>query len=123
MECAKLACIHDDIMRMPLGYRTPIGSLGNTLSAGQRQRVLLARALYRKPRVLILDESTANLDVELERKINEMLMTLSITRIHVAHRPQTIALADRVIELSRPGEPERVRPALRSVDPTRAPAA
>jgi ATP-binding cassette subfamily B protein RaxB len=130
MECAKLACIHDDIMRMPLGYRTPIGSLGSTLSAGQRQRVLLARALYRKPRVLILDESTANLDVALERRINEMLMALSITRIHVAHRPQTIALADRVIELGRVGErkraaaePDVVRPALRRVDPVAPPAA
>ena len=100
-ECARLACIHDEIMRMPMGYRTPIGSLGSTLSAGQRQRVLLARALYRRPRVLVIDEGTANLDVDLERRINEMLLTLPITRIHVAHRPQTIALADRVIELGR----------------------
>ena len=83
---------------------------------------LLARALYRRPRVLILDESTANLDVDLERRINETLMTLSITRIHVAHRPQTIALADRVIELGRPGERDRIRTALRAVDPTRASA-
>ena len=100
-ECARLACIHDEIMRMPMGYRTPIGSLGSTLSAGQRQRVLLARALYRRPRILVIDEGTANLDVDLERRINEMLLTLPITRIHVAHRPQTIALADRVIELGR----------------------
>jgi ATP-binding cassette subfamily B protein RaxB len=98
-ECARLACVHEDIMRMPMGYRTPVGSLGSTLSAGQRQRVLLARALYRRPRVLVIDEGTANLDVELERRINEMLRGLPITRIHVAHRPQTIALADRVIEL------------------------
>ena len=100
-QCARLACIHDEIMRMPMGYRTLIGSLGSTLSAGQRQRVLLARALYRRPRILIIDEGTANLDVELERRINETLLTLPITRIHVAHRPQTIALADRVIELGR----------------------
>ena len=100
-ECARLACIHDEVMRMPMGYRTPIGSLGSTLSAGQRQRVLLARALYRRPRILVIDEGTANLDVDLERRINEMLLTLPITRIHVAHRPQTIALADRVIELRR----------------------
>jgi ATP-binding cassette subfamily B protein RaxB len=99
-ECARLACIHEDILRMPMGYQTMIGSLGNTLSAGQRQRVLLARALYRRPRVLFIDEGTANLDVELERRINEMLAGLPITRIHVAHRPQTIALADRVIELA-----------------------
>jgi ATP-binding cassette subfamily B protein RaxB len=98
-ECARLACIHEDIMRMPMGYRTLIGSLGSTLSAGQRQRILLARALYRRPRILFIDEGTANLDVELETRINEMLLTLPITRIHVAHRPQTIALADRVIDL------------------------
>lgn len=99
MECAELACIHADIMDMPMGYRTLIGSLGNTLSAGQRQRVLLARALYRRPEILFIDEGTANLDVALEQRINETLLTLPITRIHVAHRPQTIALADRVIDL------------------------
>jgi ATP-binding cassette subfamily B protein RaxB len=98
-ECARLAWIHEEIMRLPMGYRTLIGGLGSTLSAGQRQRVLLARALYRRPRILFVDEGTANLDVELEKRINETLLTLPITRIHVAHRPQTIALADRVVRL------------------------
>jgi ATP-binding cassette, subfamily B, bacterial CvaB/MchF/RaxB len=98
-ECARLAWIHEEIMRLPMGYRTLIGGLGSTLSAGQRQRVLLARALYRRPRILFVDEGTANLDVELEKRINETLLTLPITRIHVAHRPQIIALADRVIRL------------------------
>ncbi|MFO1079840.1 MAG: peptidase domain-containing ABC transporter [Reyranellaceae bacterium] len=107
-ECARLACIHEEILRMPLGYRTPIGGLGSTLSAGQRQRVLLARALYRRPRVLVIDEGTANLDVDLERRINEMLLSLSITRIHVAHRPQTLALADRVIEIGPDGARDRL---------------
>jgi ATP-binding cassette subfamily B protein RaxB len=104
-ECARLACIHEEIMRLPMGYRTLIGGLGSSLSAGQRQRVLLARALYRRPRILFVDEGTANLDVELERRINEMLRTLPITRIHVAHRPQTIGLADRVIHLGRAMQP------------------
>ncbi|MBS0521602.1 MAG: peptidase domain-containing ABC transporter [Proteobacteria bacterium] len=103
-ECARLACIHEEIMRMPMGYRTQVGSLGSTLSAGQRQRVLLARALYRRPKVLVIDEGTANLDVELESKINHTLLSLPITRIHVAHRPQTIAMADRVIELGNTGD-------------------
>jgi ATP-binding cassette subfamily B protein RaxB len=61
--------------------------------------VLLARALYRRPRVLFIDEGTTNLDVELEKRINEALLAMPITRIHVAHRPQTIALADRAIHL------------------------
>jgi ATP-binding cassette, subfamily B, bacterial CvaB/MchF/RaxB len=100
-ECARLACIHEEIMRLPMGYRTLIGGLGSSLSAGQRQRVLLARALYRRPSILFVDEGTANLDVELERRINQTLLTLPITRIHVAHRPETIALADRVIHLGR----------------------
>ena len=103
-ECARLACIHEEIMRLPMGYRSLIGGLGSSLSAGQRQRVLLARALYRRPSILFVDEGTANLDVELEKRINQMLLTLPITRIHVAHRPQTIALADRAISLGRPSE-------------------
>jgi ATP-binding cassette, subfamily B, bacterial CvaB/MchF/RaxB len=103
-ECARLACIHEEIMRLPMGYRTLIGGLGSSLSAGQRQRVLLARALYRRPSILFVDEGTANLDVELERRINQTLLTLPITRIHVAHRPETIALADRVIRLAHSSE-------------------
>jgi len=103
-ECGRLACIHEEIVRLPMGYRTLIGGLGSSLSAGQRQRVLLARALYRRPRILFIDEGTANLDVELEKRINETLLTLPITRIHVAHRPQTIALADRVIHIGRTTE-------------------
>ncbi len=103
-ECARLACIHEEIVRLPMGYRTLIGGLGSSLSAGQRQRVLLARALYRRPSILFVDEGTANLDVELERRINQTLLTLPITRIHVAHRPETIALADRVIRLGHSTE-------------------
>ncbi|MEP6502207.1 MAG: ATP-binding cassette domain-containing protein, partial [Betaproteobacteria bacterium] len=66
---------------------------------GQKQRVLLARALYRRPRVLFLDEATSHLDVERERCVNEAVRALAVTRLIVAHRPETIASADRVLEL------------------------
>ena len=97
--CAEMAGIHDDIMRMPMGYNTLIGDMGSTLSGGQRQRVLLARALYRRPRILFLDEGTSNLDPALESQVNAALATLAITRVIVAHRPQTVAAAGRVLRL------------------------
>jgi ATP-binding cassette subfamily B protein RaxB len=97
--CAEMAGIHADIMRMPMGYNTLIGDMGSTLSGGQRQRVLLARALYRKPRILFLDEGTSHLDPPLEAEVNAALATLAITRVIIAHRPQTVAAASRVLRL------------------------
>lgn len=97
--CAKTAGIDDEIMAMPMNYNTLIGDMGTTLSGGQRQRVLLARALYRKPRILFMDESTSNLDVHKEREVNQALAKLNITRIVIAHRPETIRAADRIVEL------------------------
>lgn len=99
MECARKASIHTDIVAMPMGYNTLVGDMGTVLSGGQKQRVLLARALYKKPRILILDEATSHLDVKCEQQVNEGVRTLKITRIIVAHRPETIASADRVVIL------------------------
>jgi ATP-binding cassette, subfamily B, bacterial CvaB/MchF/RaxB len=101
--CAALARIHDEIMAMPMGYESLVGDMGSSLSGGQKQRVLIARALYRRPRILVMDEGTAHLDVQNEREVTAALGQLPITRIVIAHRPETIAAADRVIDLSADG--------------------
>ncbi len=101
MQAAQLACIHEAIMQMPMQYNTPVGDMGSTLSGGQVQRIMLARALYRQPRVLFLDEATSHLDTSTERAINTNIAQMNMTRIMVAHRPDTIALADQVFELRR----------------------
>lgn len=106
--CAMLACLHDEIMAMPMGYETLIGEMGGAMSGGQQQRLLLARALYQQPSILILDEATSHLDVPTEQRIAAMLAELRITRIFAAHRPDTVAIADRVLLLSRTGLIEEV---------------
>jgi len=98
--CAKQAAIHDEILAMPMGYQTLVGDMGTSLSGGQKQRVLLARALYKAPKVLALDEATSHLDIENERKVNQALMGMQLTRIIVAHRPETINAAERVVALN-----------------------
>jgi len=97
--CAQLAAVHHDIEAMPMRYNTLIGDMGTVLSGGQKQRVLLARALYKNPQILFLDEATSHLDVGRERSVNDAIRRLKLTRIIVAHRPETIASADRVIVL------------------------
>jgi len=97
--CAQIACIHQDILTLPMQYNTLIGDMGSNLSGGQKQRVILARALYRNPKILFLDEATSHLDKQNEAQVNHNIKQLGITRIMVAHRPETIAMADRVIEL------------------------
>jgi ATP-binding cassette, subfamily B, bacterial CvaB/MchF/RaxB len=98
-EAARLAEVHDDIVAMPMGYHSLVGDMGSSLSGGQQQRLFLARALYRRPQILVLDEATSQLDVEMERRVNQAIKALCITRIVIAHRPETIAHADRVIQL------------------------
>jgi ATP-binding cassette, subfamily B, bacterial CvaB/MchF/RaxB len=101
-ECARKASIHNEIERMPMGYQSLVGDMGSTLSGGQKQRVMIARALYRRPRILILDEGTSHLDVDTERAVNAALSNLAITRIVVAHRPETIRAAGREVALITP---------------------
>jgi len=101
LECARLAGVHDEIMAMPMTYNSLIGDMGSSLSGGQKQRVLLARALYRQPKLLFLDEGTAHLDTEREAEVHRNLRALSMTRINVAHRPGMSASADHVFWVSR----------------------
>ena len=102
---ARLAQIHGDIVDMPMGYHSLVGDMGSSLSGGQRQRVLLARALYKSPKILVLDEATSHLDIATERAVNAAIQHLQITRIVLAHRPETLASAQRVIDLSKLREP------------------
>ena len=99
VACAQLAGIHQDVAAMPMGYNALIGDMGSSLSGGQRQRILLARALYRRPKILFMDEATSNLDVQLEHHVNAAVRQLNMTRIIIAHRPETIASADRIVQL------------------------
>ncbi len=97
---AHLAAVLDDIVKMPMGLHSLIGDMGSSMSGGQKQRILLARALYKEPRVLVLDEATSHLDVLRERQVNEAVSRLALTRVIIAHRPETIAMAERVVDLA-----------------------
>ncbi|WP_404936079.1 peptidase domain-containing ABC transporter [Pseudoalteromonas sp. 0303] len=98
-KCAKLAFIDADINNMPMSYNSLIGDMGSSLSGGQKQRVLLARALYKKPRILFMDEATSHLDSSLESDINRAIKALDITRVIIAHRKETIESADKIVKV------------------------
>jgi ATP-binding cassette subfamily B protein RaxB len=109
MHCAELAGIHEEICRMPMAYNSLIGDMGTSLSGGQKQRILLARALYRRPRLLFMDEGTSHLDIATERQVTAAVKALGLTRVIIAHRPETIASAPRRLvlrdgQLSEPHE-------------------
>jgi ABC-type bacteriocin/lantibiotic exporter with double-glycine peptidase domain len=97
VEAARLACIHDEIVAMPMGYETPLVDGGASLSGGQQQRIALARALAHGPAMVLLDEATSDLDSVTERMVQHNLGELGCTRIVIAHRLSTIADADLIL--------------------------
>ncbi|MDB4972769.1 MAG: Lipid export ATP-binding/permease protein MsbA [Myxococcaceae bacterium] len=97
----ELACLHPDIARMPMGYDTMLADGGTSLSGGQRQRLSLARALLRRPDILILDEATSALDTVTEQRVQAHLRELACTRVLVAHRLSTIIESDKIIVLEQ----------------------
>ncbi|PFG56467.1 ATP-binding cassette subfamily B protein RaxB [Vibrio sp. ES.051] len=99
IECAQKAGVHDDIEKLNMGYHTLIGEMGGSLSGGQKQRILIARALYKKPDVLILDEATSSLDIHTESLVCQTFRDVNLPILMIAHRPETIASADRVLFL------------------------
>ncbi|TCM69144.1 colicin V processing peptidase [Acinetobacter calcoaceticus] len=101
LEVAKACNIDVEIMNMPMGFETLISELGSSLSGGQVQRLLIARALYRRPAILFMDEATSHLDTHNEALINQSIKALNITRVFIAHRQSTIDSADRVFEMVR----------------------
>jgi len=98
-DAAEMACISKEIESLPMGYQSRIGDLGSALSRGQVQRVLLARAFYRRPTVLLLDEATSGLDVGLEKKVIASLSEVNVTTIVVTHSDFMLQAADTVLWL------------------------
>jgi len=99
-EAAEMAGLAEDIKAMPMGLHTMLSDGGGTISGGQRQRLMIAQALVRKPRILFLDEATSALDNETQGVVMESTRALRCTRVVIAHRLSTIMDADRVIVMA-----------------------
>ena len=102
-EVAKIAAIDQDITNLPLGYDSQIGEMGTVLSAGQQQRVLIARALYQQPKILLLDEGTAHLDKQTEAAVMQNIKALGISCIFVSHNQKLMSLADKILVMEKDG--------------------
>ncbi len=100
-SAARVACLHDDISAMPMGYDTVVSDGGGSLSGGQRQRVAIARAVLRNPSVMLLDEATSALDNQIEATVIANLEKLRSTRITVAHRLSTVRNADLIVVMDK----------------------
>ena len=108
IDAAKIAGAHDFIVKLPDGYQTMIGFGYKDLSGGERQRISIARSILRNPKILILDEATAAMDTETERKIQTAIEKLSKgrTTITIAHRLSTLRDADKLIVIENGKVPE-----------------
>lgn len=98
---AKAACIHDEIERMPMRYRTLAGYMGAALSGGQKQRVMIARAIFRRPSLLLLDEATAHLDEVTKVEVLAGIRECGASVVFFTHDPVVVGVADRHVELQR----------------------
>jgi len=100
-KAAQIASIHEDIMMMPMAYESLVGDMGSTLSGGQKQRLILARAIYRNPKLLVLDEATSHLDARCECLVNEAVARMNLTKLVISHRAAVIKAASRELTVSQ----------------------
>ena len=101
--CAQVACIHDELSTFPMAYDTHIGEIGSSLSQGQTQRVLIARALYQRRPFLLLDEGTAHLNGDLETKIMGNLRSIGCSMIFTSHKQELENFATQSWTISASG--------------------